>query len=65
MIVGIIVGIMAVTVIAGFVFVNQPSFGRAPQGEALTLPYWRMGSITKIGNISIPCPNIWDKWPGT
>ena len=28
MIVGIIVGIMAVTVIAGFVFVNQPSFGR-------------------------------------
>ena len=33
MIVGIIVGIMAVAVIAGFVFVNQPSFGRAPQGE--------------------------------
>ena len=31
MIVGIIVGIMAVTVIAGFVFVNQPSFGRAPK----------------------------------
>lgn len=35
MIVGIIVGIVAVAVIAGFVFVNQPSFGRAPQGERL------------------------------
>lgn len=34
MIVGIIVGIVAVAVIAGFVFVNQPSFGRA-QGERL------------------------------
>lgn len=58
MIVGIIVGIVAVAVIAGFVFVNQPSFGRAPQGE-------RLERIKKIGNISIPCPNIWDKWPGT
>ena len=28
MIVGIIVGIVAVAVIVGFVFVNQPSFGR-------------------------------------
>ena len=35
MIVGIIVGIVAVAVIVGFVFVNQPSFGRAPQGERL------------------------------
>ena len=35
MIVGIIVGIVAVAVIAGFVFVNQPSFGRAPQGLSL------------------------------
>ena len=52
MIVGIIVGIMAVTVIAGFVFVNQPSFGRAPQGERLERikksPHYKDGEFRNL-----------------
>ena len=47
MIVGIIVGIVAVAVIVGFVFVNQPSFGRAPQGGL------RSRLITKTENSGI------------
>ena len=34
MIVGIIVGIVAVAVIVGFVFVNQPSFGGGREGSS-------------------------------
>ena len=52
MIVGIIVGIMAVAVIAGFVFVNQPSFGRAPQGERLERikksPHYKDGEFRNL-----------------
>ena len=51
MIVGIIVGIVAVAVIVGFVFVNQPSFGRAPQGERLERIRSRL--ITKTENSGI------------
>ena len=51
MIVGIIVGIVAVAVIVGFVFVNQPSFGRAPQGERLERikksPHYKDGDFPK------------------
>lgn len=52
MIVGIIVGIVAVAVIAGFVFVNQPSFGRAPQGERLERikksPHYKDGEFRNL-----------------
>lgn len=52
MIVGIIVGIVAVAVIVGFVFVNQPSFGRAPQGERLERikksPHYKDGEFRNL-----------------
>ena len=57
MIVGIIVGIMAVAVIAGFVFVNQPSFGRAPQGERLERikksPHYKDGEFRNLHSTMI------------
>ena len=66
MIVGIIVGIVAVAVIAGFVFVNQPIFGRAPQGERLERikksPHYKDGEATQnTGSTSIRFPSTWIK----
>ena len=52
MIVGIIVGIVAVAVIVGFVFVNHPSFGRAPQGDRLERikksPHYKDGEFRNL-----------------
>ena len=57
MIVGIIVGIVAVAVIVGFVFVNQPSFGRAPQGERLERikksPHYKDGEFRNLHSTMI------------
>ena len=54
MIVGIIVGIVAVAVIVGFVFVNQPSFGRAPQGEVASLQRRRIPESAQYDDDDFP-----------
>ena len=60
MIVGIIVGIVAVAVIVGFVFVNQPSFGRAPQGERLERikksPHYKDGEFRNLHQLLLCHP---------
>ncbi len=54
MIAGIILSIVAVVAIAGFVFINQPSFGRIPQGERLERikksPHYRDGEFRNLHN---------------
>ena len=54
MIAGIILSIVAVVAIAGFVFINQPSFGRIPRGERLERikksPHYRDGEFRNLHN---------------
>lgn len=52
MIIGIIVGIVAVMAVAGMVFVNQPRFGRTPRGERLervkNSPHYKDGQFRNL-----------------
>lgn len=52
MIVGIVIGILSVTVITGVAFVNQASFGRLPRGERLERikrsPHYRDGEFRNL-----------------
>ena len=52
MILGIVIGIVVVVVAVGIVFVNQPSFGRLPQGERLerikSSPHYKNGAFENL-----------------
>lgn len=52
MISGIIIGILAVLLLAGIAFVNQPSFGRLPRGERLERiersPHYQEGEFRNL-----------------
>lgn len=54
MIVGIIASIVVIVAVAGLVFVNQPRFGRLPQGERLERikksPHYRDGQFHNLHN---------------
>lgn len=52
MIIGIIAGIVIAVGVAGVVFVNQPQFGRIPQGERLERikksPHYKEGQFRNL-----------------